>query len=216
VPDYVAALTGSVEGLVIGVPWRWLEDDLPPSPATRAAFEAALGVFKGLGAEIREVSLPPVLDYHATMKVIAVSELFAIHGHDLRSRPELFGESLRYRIIAGGLVRRRNTLLALRARTDLARAMQDAMVKVDIIMLPTSEPAERLQPEHPASTLTQPSYTSPFSVAGNPALSVCCGFDEAGLPFSLQIVGRLFDEATCFGPATPTSALLHGGSGGRS
>ncbi len=35
VPDYVAALTGSVEGLVIGVPWRWLEDEMPPSPATR-------------------------------------------------------------------------------------------------------------------------------------------------------------------------------------
>ena len=33
-------------------------------------------------------------------------------------------------------------------------------------------------------------------VAGNPALSVCSGFNEAGLPFSLQIVGRLFDEAT--------------------
>ena len=60
---------------------------------------------------------------------------------------------------------------------------------------PASLPG-RLQPEHPASTFTQPSYTSPFSVAGNPALSVCSGFDEAGLPFSLQIVGRLFDEAT--------------------
>jgi aspartyl-tRNA(Asn)/glutamyl-tRNA(Gln) amidotransferase subunit A len=196
VPNYVAALTGNVERLVIGVPWRWLEDELPLSPATRGAFEAALGVFKGLGVEIREVSLPPVLDYHSTMKVIAVSELFAIHGHDLRSRPELFGESLRFRIIAGGLVRAEEYLTALRARTDLARATQDAMAKVDVIMLPTSEPAERLQPEHPASTFTQPSYTSPFSVAGNPALSVCSGFDEAGLPFSLQIVGRLFDEAT--------------------
>ena len=196
VPDYVAALTGNVEGLVIGVPWRWLEDELPPSPATRAAFDAALGVFRTLGAEIREVSLPPVLDYHTTMKVIAVSELFAIHGQDLRSRPELFGESLRYRIIAGGLVRAEEYLLALRARTDLARATQDALAKVDVIMLPTSEPAGRLQPVHPASTFTQPSYTSPFSVAGNPALSVCSGFDEAGLPFSLQIVGRLFDEAT--------------------
>jgi aspartyl-tRNA(Asn)/glutamyl-tRNA(Gln) amidotransferase subunit A len=73
--------------------------------------------------------------------------------------------------------------------------MQDALVKVDVIMLPTGEPAERLQPVHPASLFT-PSYTSPFSVAGNPALSVCSGFNEAGLPFSLQIVGRLFDEAT--------------------
>ena len=196
VPDYVAALTGNVEGLVIGVPWRWLEDELPPGPATRAAFDAALDVFRGLGAEIREVSLPPILDYHATMKVIAVSELFAIHGQDLRSRPELFGESLRYRIIAGELVRAEEYLRALRARTDLARATQDEMAKVDVIMLPTREPAGRLQPVHPASTFTQPSYTSPFSVAGNPALSVCSGFDEAGLPFSLQIVGRLFDEAT--------------------
>jgi aspartyl-tRNA(Asn)/glutamyl-tRNA(Gln) amidotransferase subunit A len=62
-------------------------------------------------------------------------------------------------------------------------------------MLPTAEPAGRLQPVHPASTFTQPSYTSP-TVADNPALSVCSGFDEAGLPFSLQIVGKLFDEAT--------------------
>jgi aspartyl-tRNA(Asn)/glutamyl-tRNA(Gln) amidotransferase subunit A len=196
VPDYVAALSGNVQGLVIGVPRRWLEDEVPPGPATRAAFDAALGVFKELGAEIREVSLPPVLDYHATMKVIAVSELFAIHGQDLRSRPELFGESLRFRIIAGGLVRAEEYLTALRARTDLARATQDAMATVDVIMLPTSEPAERLQPDHPASTFAHPSYTSPFSVAGNPALSVCSGFDDAGLPFSLQIVGRLFDEAT--------------------
>ena len=56
--------------------------------------------------------MPPVLDYHATMKVIAVIELFAIHVQDLRAQPELFGESLRYRIIAGG-VRAEEYLLAL-------------------------------------------------------------------------------------------------------
>jgi aspartyl-tRNA(Asn)/glutamyl-tRNA(Gln) amidotransferase subunit A len=196
VPDYAAALTGSVEGLVIGLPRRWLEAELPPGRATRAAFESALAIFEGLGADIREIALPPVLDYHATMKVIAVSELFAIHGQDLRTRPELFGESLRFRVIAGSLVRAEEYLMAQRARTELARAMQDAMATVDVIMLPTSEPAGRLQPRHPGGTFTAPSYTSPFSVAGNPALSVCSGFDEAGLPFSLQIVGRLFDEAT--------------------
>ena len=63
-------------------------------------------------------------------------------------------------------------------------------------MLPTSEPAGPLQPVHPSSLFTQPGYTSPFSVAGNPALSVCSGYNEAGLPFSLQIAGRLFEEAT--------------------
>jgi aspartyl-tRNA(Asn)/glutamyl-tRNA(Gln) amidotransferase subunit A len=196
VPDYTGALTGRVEGLVIGVPWRWLDNELPPTPATRTSFEAALAVFKTLGAEIRDVSLPPLREFHATMKVIAVSELFAIHGHDLRTRPEMFGASLRYRVVAGGLVRAEDYLAATRARTDLSRAVQHALVAADVLMLPTAGPADRLEPTHPATTFTQPSYTAPFNVSGNPALSICSGFDEVGLPFSLQIVGRLFDEAT--------------------
>jgi aspartyl-tRNA(Asn)/glutamyl-tRNA(Gln) amidotransferase subunit A len=196
VPAYTAALNGSVKGLVIGVPWRWLEEK-PLDGATRSAFEAALDVFRRLGAELREVTLPPIIDFHATMKVIAASELFAIHGHILRTRPEMLGASLRYRVLAGGLIRAEEYLAAQRARADLARAMQSTLAEVNLIMLPTSAgPAGRLEPEHPATTFTQPSFTSPFSVAGNPALSICCGFNEAGLPLSLQIVGTLFDEAT--------------------
>ena len=36
IPDYSAALTGSVKGLVIGVPTQWLEKEAPPSAATMA------------------------------------------------------------------------------------------------------------------------------------------------------------------------------------
>ncbi|HEV7252080.1 MAG TPA: amidase [Mesorhizobium sp.] len=196
VSDYAAALTGSMRGLIIGVPWRWLEEEMPPDTVTRAAFDAALDVLRGLGAEFRDVALPPIIDFHATMKVIAASELFAIHGPDLRTRPDMFGASLRYRVIAGGLIRAEEYLRAQRSRTALARATQRMMAAVDLIVLPTADAAGPLEPVHPASTFTQPSYTSPFSVAGNPALSVCSGFDGAGLPLSLQIVGRLFDEAT--------------------
>lgn len=196
VPDYAAALTGSIRGLIVGVPWRWLEEEMPPNTVTRAAFDAALDVLRRLGAELRDVTLPPIIDFHATMKVIAASELFAIHGHDLRTRPEMFGASLRYRVIAGGLIRVEEYLRAQRFRTDLARATQRVMAAVDIIVLPTADATGPLEPVHPASTFTQPSYTSPFSVAGNPALSVCSGFDGGGLPLSLQIVGRLFDEVT--------------------
>jgi hypothetical protein len=55
------------------VPSRWLDNELPPTPATRTSFEAAL--FKKLGAEIRDVSLPPLRESHAAMKVAAVSAL---------------------------------------------------------------------------------------------------------------------------------------------
>jgi aspartyl-tRNA(Asn)/glutamyl-tRNA(Gln) amidotransferase subunit A len=196
VPDFSAALTGDVAGLVIGVPWRWLEEESPLSAPARAAFDAALGVYKALGAEIREVSLPPLQAFDDAKKVIAIVELFTIHEHDLRTRPELFGASLRYRIIAGGLIRAEEYVQAMRARTDLARAMQAVMAGVDVIMLPTAEPAKRLEPIPPQSLFTRTSYMTAFNVGGNPALSICCGFNDAGLPFSLQIVGRLFDEQT--------------------
>jgi aspartyl-tRNA(Asn)/glutamyl-tRNA(Gln) amidotransferase subunit A len=196
VPDFAAALTGEVKGLVIGVPVDWLEKESPMTPATRAAFEAALDVFRGLGATVRPVTLPPLQQYDDAKKIIAVAELFTIHGKDLRTRPELFGASLRYRIIAGGLVRAEDYIQAQRLRTDLARAMQKVMATVDLLMLPTSEPAGKLEPIPPASLFTKLSLTTPFNVGGNPALSICNGFSEAGLPFSLQIVGRLFDDAT--------------------
>ncbi len=195
IPDYRAALTGDVRGLTIGVPWGWFEE-LPLSAATAKAFDETLGVFKSLGAEIRPVSLPPLKDYDNAKKVIAVAELFAIHAQDLRARPELFGASLRYRIIAGGLVRAEEYILAMRARVDLARAMQTVMATVDLMMLPTQEPAAKLEPVPPESLFTKTSFTTPFNVGGNPALALCNGYAENGLPFSLQIVGKLFDDAT--------------------
>jgi len=196
IPDYAAALTGDVRGLVIGIPQTWLEEELPPSAPTKAALEAALEVFKGLGATVRPVKLPPLQDYDDAKKTIAVAELFTIHGKDLRERPELFGASLRYRIIAGGLVRAEEYVQAMRWRTELARAMQATMATIDVLMLPTNEPASKLEPVAPETLFTRRSWTTAFNVGGNPALSVCNGFNDLGLPFSLQIVGKLFDDAT--------------------
>ena len=196
IPDYSAALTGNVKGLVIGVPAQWLEKEAPPSAATMAAFEAALDVFRGLGASVRPVALPPIEQFDDVKKIIAISELFTIHAADLRTRPELFGASLRYRIIAGGLVRAEDYIQAMRLRTELARSLQAVLSTVDLLMLPTAEPAGKLEPVPHSSLFTRPSLTAAFNVGGNPALSVCSGFDTRGLPFSLQIVGRLFDEPT--------------------
>jgi aspartyl-tRNA(Asn)/glutamyl-tRNA(Gln) amidotransferase subunit A len=196
IPDYRAALTGRVAGLIIGVPWRWFEADAPLTDPTRAAFQAALDVFKGMGAEVREVVLPPIPAFDDAKRVIAMVDLFTIHGADMRTRPEMFGAALRYRIMGGALIRAEDYLQAMRARTDLARAMQTVMATVDLVMLPTNEPAGPLAAVPQDAFFHRPSLTTAFNVGGNPALSICSGFNRAGLPFSLQIVGRLFDEAT--------------------
>jgi len=99
-------------------------------------------------------------------------------------------------------VRAEEYINAMRMRTDLARAMQTVMETVDVLMLPTAEPAA--SSSDPARRCS-PVLPSPrrSNVGGNPALSVCCGFADNGLPFSLQI-GRLFTTLPCCGLATLT------------
>jgi aspartyl-tRNA(Asn)/glutamyl-tRNA(Gln) amidotransferase subunit A len=63
------------------------------------------------------------------------------------------------------------------------------------MLLPTGEPAGKLEPVPHSSLFTGASYTTPFNVGGNPALSVCSGFAANGMPQSLQIAGRLFEDA---------------------
>ena len=155
IPDYSASLGGDLKGLVIGVPTKWLQDEAPPTAATMAAFEAALDVLRGLGATVRPVTLPSLQQFDDCKKLIAVAELFTIHGANLRKRPELFGASLRYRIIAGGLVRAEDYIQAMRLRTDLARSLQAVMSTVDLLMLPTSEPAGKLEPVPPSTLFTR-------------------------------------------------------------
>jgi Asp-tRNA(Asn)/Glu-tRNA(Gln) amidotransferase A subunit family amidase len=46
------------------------------------------------------------------------------------------------------------------------------------------------------SILEQPSFTIPFNVTGQPAMSVCAGFGALGLPVSIQPAGKPFAEAT--------------------
>ena len=54
--------------------------------------------------------------FNDAKKVIAMAELYSIHEQDLKTRPELFGASLRYRIIAGGLIRAEDYVQAMRVR----------------------------------------------------------------------------------------------------
>jgi aspartyl-tRNA(Asn)/glutamyl-tRNA(Gln) amidotransferase subunit A len=118
-----------------------------------------LAVFRDLGATIRGVEPPPMQLFNDAKKIIAIAELYSIHEKDLKTRPELFGASLRYRIIAGGLVRAEDYVQAMRVRRDLASAMQQIFTTIDLMMLPTGEPAGKLEPVPHYTLFTDPSYT---------------------------------------------------------
>jgi aspartyl-tRNA(Asn)/glutamyl-tRNA(Gln) amidotransferase subunit A len=75
--------------------------------------------------------------------------------------------------------------------------MNDALKTVDVLATPTM-----LGPATPFAKVFDPSFgvpksnTAPFNFTGLPALALPCGFSSSGLPLSLQIAGRAFEEAT--------------------
>jgi aspartyl-tRNA(Asn)/glutamyl-tRNA(Gln) amidotransferase subunit A len=194
VPDYMAPLDGHCAGVTVGVPDGWL-DEAKTAPETRAAFEAALGVLMQLGAKVVPVTLSSLQTYSDSKRTIAITELFSIHEKTIRERPDLLGASLRYRIQCGALVRAEDYVQAMRMRAVLTAEMQAVLRTVDIVAVPTGEPAGKLEPTPHSWLFTQNSLTTPFNTTGHPALSVCMGLAANGLPQSLQLAGRLFDEA---------------------
>ena len=196
VPDYGASLREGIRGVSIGLPRHYFFDPDPSvSPEVVSVVERAVTELEGLGASVREVSLPS-LDYvRAANSVIMVSEAYAYHEANLKSRPEKFGDIVRSRFRTGGLLSAGDYLQAQRARTWARREFAEVMRTVDLLVTPTmTQPAPAFAGYDPASTIRGRSFTAPFNVTGLPAISVPCGFTETGLPIGMQIAGKPFDE----------------------
>ena len=198
VSDYRAACTSTdLKGVRLGVARSMFERDCTASGDMLAAFEASVEVLRGLGASVTDIELPSLALYNATAFLIARGEGFAIHEKALRTRPQDYGALARDRLTIGAYVRASDMVQAMRRRAMLADATNAAMRGVDAVLLPTTpDPAPRLGELAPYFGTQRPTYMRPFNLTGQPALSVCNGFDKAGLPLSLQIVGHCFDEPT--------------------
>ena len=194
VPDYVAALGRSIHGVRIGVVRDYFLDGA--SPEVIGALDDSLAVLKGLGATVIEVTIPHVWDAPSFM-VIMASEAFAYHERDLRERPEKYGDLLRERLMSGGLYTAAEYVQAMRLRERLRQAMLDVLQTVDVFATPTSpKPAPTFEQMYDLTAGFPRSNTPPFNLSGLPTVALPNGMSSDGLPISLQLTGRPFDEAT--------------------
>ena len=194
VPDYVAALGQSIRGLRIGVVRDYFFDGADAEVAR--AFDEAMNTLRGLGAEITEVDIPHIWDAPSFM-VIMASEAFSYHERDLRTQPEKYGDLLRERLMSGGLYTGAEYVQAMRLRERLRNSMLDVLKGVDLFATPTSpKPAPTFEQMYDITLGFPRSNTPPFNLSGLPALALPCGFSSAGLPISLQLTGRPFEETT--------------------
>ena len=224
-PDYAEEIDVPPAPLRLGLPRQYLSDR--NDPAVAEAMEAAVDLYRGLGAEIVSIDLPLTDFALATYYVIAPAEASsnlarydgirygkrAAGDDDLRavydrSRAEGFGAEVRRRIMLGTYVLSAGYhdayyMRALRVRRLIKEELDRAFARCEAIIGPTA-PA----PAFPLGAKTDPMtmylcdvYTTVTNIAGICGISVPCGFAESGgtaLPIGLQIQCPAYAEGTMF------------------
>jgi len=208
VPDYVAALTPDLKGMRLGLVREMAFPD-GVHPEVRAALEKALDDLRSLGAIIEEVSLPrakysvplQLLTSDADIASMFVHKWLKPHWHEI-------DVGTRQRIGAAALIPAAVYARANQARVLVRREVLAACGKFDVLLAATSlnppglieATRETVESKEDMTNkiLLRRIGTYPFSMANVPALAVPMGFSKAGLPLSLQIAAKPFDEAAVF------------------
>jgi aspartyl-tRNA(Asn)/glutamyl-tRNA(Gln) amidotransferase subunit A len=220
VPNYLAALTGEVRKLRIGVPREYFVSGMQQE--TESAVRGAIRHLEKSGALIEEVSLPHSEYAVAVYYIVATAEASSnlarydgmrfghrAAGQDLletylRTRAEGFGAEVKRRIMLGTYALSAGYydayyLKAQQVRALIKKDFDEVFQRVDAIITPTAPTTafkigEKTQ--DPLQMYLSDIYTISVNLAGLPALSVPCGFDAHELPIGMQIIGKPFDEAT--------------------
>jgi aspartyl-tRNA(Asn)/glutamyl-tRNA(Gln) amidotransferase subunit A len=196
-PDLLSGLDDGVKGLRIGVVRHFHEEDLAASPAVRDAVARAAETLRGLGAGIEEVRLPSLHDFNAAGWLILAAEAYAVHEEWLRTRFHDYGEYLRERLALAALITGADYVQAQRRRRELCAAVAAAMARCDLL-LTAAQPGEArpIGQMGKWASFEAPNLTIPFNLTGQPAMVVCAGFGEGGMPVGVQLAGRPFEDAT--------------------
>lgn len=199
--DYLAALTGDIAGLRVGVPSHYFYDRAQPT--VEGIVRTAVDELAGLGAQVQEVDLPYVEYAAAASITMHLAEAAAYHDDTFTAAPELYTAETRQNIELGNYVLAKDYLQAQRYRHLLGQSFLRAFSQVDVLVTPTLPltatpiPQERItiRDVDQLIHLAMLRNTEPMDLTGLPALSVPCGFAE-GLPVGLQIIGPAFGEST--------------------
>ena len=221
----VPMLGESIKGKKVGIIKEYFEGI---GEDVAAAMENAIQVYKDLGAEPVECSMPEIHYGLPVYYILACAEASSNLGHydgirygykvpsynDInemicRTRSEGFGEEVKHRILLGTYVLSAGYFDAFykkaqSVRSKIVDSFRRIFEQCDFLIAPTV-PMTAFAFGHEQKSATENYMTDictvPVNIAGLPAISVPCGFDKGGMPIGLQVIGKRFDEANVLNAA---------------
>ncbi len=214
-----STLKNNVKGLRIGLPKEYFIEGIRPD--CEKAVRDAAALYKSMGAELIDISLPHTKYAVATYYILCPSEVSSNmarydglrYGHTVkqptdlidyyeRVRSEGFGAEVKRRIMIGTYALSAGYfdayyLKAQKVRTLIRKDFDDAFTNVDVILSPVSpHPAFTVgaNAADPVAMYLEDVFTVAQVMAGIPCLSVPCGFSTEGLPIGLQLMGPQWGE----------------------
>lgn len=201
--DYLADLDRGLAGLTIGLPRAlYAHGDGPSDQVDNLLAFAALA--ERAGAEVREVETPDYDQFNLYGTIVLLGEAYRVHHADLARREAAYDPPAFEALMRGAAYSLAEIDAARRACARLRVTVSRLFDEVDVLMLPTM-----LRPPLRIGEMSGPEnvLTKPFNMTGHPALAVPFGRSAEGLPLSVQVVGRHFDEAMVFRVGRAVEAL---------
>ena len=234
-PDYFANLKGDLKGLKIGLPKEYFGEGI--DAFVKQSVLNAVKEMEKQGAVVKEISLPStdyaLSSYYIISSAEASSNLarydgvrYGFRAEDYdglvdmyeRTRSEGFGDEVKRRIMLGTFVLssgfydayyKKAKLLQRRILAEFDTQFND----VDVIATPTVPTTAFKIGENtddPLKMYATDICTVTVNIAGLPAMSVPCGYDDKGLPVGLQLIGNKFTEQTLLNTAYAYENILGG------
>ncbi|CAL1284258.1 unnamed protein product [Larinioides sclopetarius] len=211
-----------VKNLCVGIPKEY--ECLGMSSEIIDVWKKVADAFERAGAKVKPVSLPHTkysIRCYSVINCCDVASNFARYDgiryghraaaetstehHYAVTRREGFGEVVRERILAGNyFLLRKNYekyfLQAAKVRRLICDDFQSVFnSNVDLLLTPVTlnEPipySQWILTDHREHNAVDDFCTQPVNMAGLPAVSIPCSFSKTGLPLSLQLIGKPFQE----------------------